>query len=221
MKSLSFDRDFFGFIDEWEHEFIVSVLPNLSLTELSFMPEIRTQHENRLFWNNLRQNITLTSLHIPWLDTSETWEHEWEHDFIAALPDLPLKIIKIGNFQPRVAGWERLCKSVYKNLHLEYLEGVHFESLTCGWKKKSKLPEAERRYVEKLMRIVRLNKAGRRLTIENSFNTALWPIVLERVNRCDFLGSRDCNFEKKKIVNADLIYEFLRGPMINNGIVNP
>jgi hypothetical protein len=44
-----------------------------------------------------------------------------------------------------------------------------------------------------------LNKAGRRLTIENSFNTALWPIVLERVNRGDFLGSRDCNFDKRSL----------------------
>jgi hypothetical protein len=110
MTSLSFSRICFRFIDQqWEHEFIVSVLPNLSLTELSFLPEIRTQHENRLFWNNLSQNITLTKLNIPWIDTTL---EAWEHDFIAALPDrLTLKIIKIGNFQPRVlADWDRLCE---------------------------------------------------------------------------------------------------------------
>jgi hypothetical protein len=38
----------------------------------------------------------------------------WEDDFIAvALPDLTtMKIITIGNFEPRIAGWDRLIELV-------------------------------------------------------------------------------------------------------------
>jgi hypothetical protein len=154
----------------------------------------RTQDKYSFFWNNLSQNSTLTSLDIPHTSTLEGREH----DFFAALLDLTIKRFEIGNFQPRIAGWDRLFESVCNNFDLGYIRSEHLDRLNCGWKKKADLPEDERRYAKKLMRIFRRSKVGRRVIKLKAVSTLPFgpSFSNKSVHRLDLLGSGDPVIEK-------------------------
>lgn len=115
--------------ESWERNFLFSVLPSLSLIELRLGFIELSADEITGLWFALRVSCpSLKSLEILTLQS----EVEWEHFCVLVLPMLSLKHLAILNFQPKVAGWDRLLQSVENNFCLESFECNYFDRI---WEK--------------------------------------------------------------------------------------
>jgi hypothetical protein len=207
--------------DNWEHEFVFSVLPSLSVTKLELTAMNLSTDETLEMWKNLALNQRLNKLSIADLQSSKG---EWEQICVEVLPTLPLRQLFLPNFRPKVAGWDKLLKSMEKNVNLETFECSDFRELKCYAPEKdddAAWVDYEKEMMQKLDRFLLLNKAGRKIEPAADKNPSLCPLVLDRINRllvADELSLGDVN--KESIVKAGVIYDFLQGPFFNPILVN-
>jgi hypothetical protein len=129
---------------------------------------------------------------------------DWEHDFVAELPKMPFKNIHIGtnkDFDTDIVGFDLVFSALKKNYTVETffldVDDLHETGRENDWHL-----------------LGYLNWAGRRVELlePNTFNPALWPVILQRINGTNFEDKIHVyDFECGK---ADVVFYFLRGPLL-------
>ena len=212
----------------WDHEFIVSVLPNLSsVSELELVAMNLSLQDTFELWKTLAFNkqMVLKKLSIEHIQSEY---EEWEKALTILLPCFTLKELYIPSFQPNRVGWNVLLEALAENRHLEIFETAYFPSKMHGDDEPLDTYEADS--FEQARRLLMLNKAGRcieRCKQAAASNPNLCPEVLERMNKLRFLLEKSSSSsstssswissssEKENAFKADMIYHFLKGPYLS------
>jgi hypothetical protein len=87
-----------NFPDNWERDFVLSVLPSLSVTELELTDMKLSEDETLKLWKTLASNERLERLSISDMGN----DVEWERSFVTVLPSLSLRQLYLPNFQQKV-----------------------------------------------------------------------------------------------------------------------
>ena len=164
---------------------------------------------------------------------------KWEKAFARTLRDLSIEHLSLSSFSPIVAGWDQLLNSMERNVYLKTFTCDYINELRDSSgielvepdaqgdaELATSLLESERKMAEKFERFLLLNVCGRKIQLDvEGRNRNLYPKILDRINRFKLINTmndaRHNTKREEKNFKADVIYEFLRGPLLNQILAQP
>jgi hypothetical protein len=178
------------------------------------------------FLNALRTNSTLTSLCLP---RNKLNDSDAKHLAMALRENSTLQSINLRENKFSDKGIVTLAMGIGKNTGLQKLyvaknpfseEGT--ESLLVCVKEKMDLIHVELSQSHPVADLVRhyaiLNRGGRRLMYQSP-PLAIWPLVLERINKIDWVDENSTFSSDVNNRKLDMLHFLLQGPVLFEGIL--